>query len=101
MSKDNPHYIVSRDGSPDLAFDGDMLGSVEGMDTDEQATYTYELYKTEKGKYVCYSKYNYDVVRRTVKICDTTSEIFKFFGQGGLAHELYDNAKIDNYVFID
>jgi hypothetical protein len=63
------------------------------------------IYQTARGVYLCEkierTQWQGEKNRFYGAVCKTASEIIEFFGQGWLAHELYDLADIENAETID
>jgi hypothetical protein len=63
------------------------------------------LYKTKSGKYICScvgrTRWQGEHDRFSGSVCDSIDEVISFFGNGWLAKELYEEAKIDASIEIE
>lgn len=63
------------------------------------------LYRTEAGRYICArvdrTQWQGCQDVHSAGVADTHDDIIDFFGQGLLAHEVYEQANIQNAIFVD
>jgi hypothetical protein len=93
------------DDSPDLRFQGETLADVMDEPKIGGRWTELSLYRTARGRYVCYrvsqTQWVKEDNRYEAATVDTIAEVIAFFGQSDLAKEIYIRARIDNSIDPD
>ena len=106
-------FVLENTGAKSVRFTGERLGGAASTPDTAHPDYSgepgrwqeYDLYRTEKGKYVCHKIFGTcwqgESAIYEVKIVDDVDGVIKFFGQDSFAHELYENCGIENFEDVE
>jgi hypothetical protein len=90
-------YVLARDKDADIKFSGHRLGTVSSKASRPRWTQL-SLYQTTAGRYICeikgVSTVDSEVDRSEVHTADTLDQVFRYFGHGRLAKQLYAAADL-------
>ena len=101
------------DGDKDLSFTGELIAANSSSAETARGDFSgsvgrwaeLRLYRTKGGKYVCEqvgrTQWQGEHDRHSGAVCETESEVQKFFGHGWLAKELYEEAGIEAVEVIE
>ena len=106
-------FTLDIDNAPSVRFTGELVASASSDDQAIGGSYSGQtgrwtelaLYKTKGGKIICHqvgrTRWQGERDRFSGKVCETLSEVKRFFGRRWLAKELYAEASIDDAVEVE